>query len=149
MQNNRGKYGLWIIFLSYSAVLLYWMFWGFGRSAIVTFQELRYNGIPFNTIMHFTNTFSPSNWRTPIINLAGNIGVFIPLGYFLPALFNLRRFMKFTWAFASIIVVLELLQMVLHVGTADIDDLILNVIGGWMGLAVWRMAGEGRTRTAG
>lgn len=133
---------VWIIFLGYSGCLIYWMFRGFGRSVHV---EIRFNYVPFKTILHFITTMNSYNLKTPIINLAGNIGVFIPFGVILPYIFKrLRRLYLFSMYFISAILILELLQTFLKVGTGDIDDIIFNYIGGLIGYLVYRTLPEER-----
>ncbi|UUZ89954.1 VanZ family protein [Paenibacillus sp. P25] len=74
----------------------------------------------------------------PDHQFGGNIGVFVPFGLLLPFLFKrARSYAGFAVIFGGIIVLLESLQMFLRVGTADVDDLILNEIGGLIGLWVF------------
>ncbi|MFC6227362.1 VanZ family protein [Paenibacillus allorhizosphaerae] len=126
---------VWLIFISYSSCLLYWMFLGFGRTV---HAEIRFNYVPFKTILHFMSTMKPGNVKIPIINLAGNIGVFIPFGVMLPYLFaRLKRLYLFSLCFIGSIVILELLQALLKMGTADVDDVIFNFIGGLIGYGLF------------
>lgn len=65
-----------------------------------------------------------------LFNYIGNLAVFMPMGFFLPALFHKMK--KFIWFFLTIsitVIFLESMQFVLRVGSCDIDDLIFNVIG--------------------
>ena len=126
---------VWLIFIGYSACLLYWMLWGFGRTVLA---EIRLNLVPLKTIMHFISTMSRGNTVFPIINLAGNIGVFVPFGVMLPYLFaKLRNRYWFTLCFIGAIIVLEIGQVLLRRGTGDVDDVILNAIGGMIGYFVY------------
>lgn len=68
--------------------------------------------------------------RTWAINLFGNIVVFMPFGILLPLLFGMaRRYRAFLLLFSCPLVGLEVLQMLLRVGSLDVDDVILNVFG--------------------
>lgn len=68
--------------------------------------------------------------RFAVINLAGNILMFVPLGYFLPRLNPaLRGFFRVLFTAAGLITVVELLQLFSLLGSCDVDDLILNLIG--------------------
>lgn len=121
----------WMSFIVYSTCLLYWMFKGFGRSS---HAELRYNYVPFKTIMSYIINISSLNLTTTIINLVGNIGVFVPFGVLMPYIFNsLRRYFMFSIYFIGSIFFLEIMQTLLKVGSGDIDDVILNYIGGTIG----------------
>ena len=59
--------------------------------------------------------------------------VFIPLGIFLPMASRYRSF--FTTMFAGFVLSLciEVFQFITRVGSFDVDDLLLNTIGGVIG----------------
>ena len=64
----------------------------------------------------------------------------MPLGYFLPDLCpRLRKFWVTFLSVTIIVAVVELTQLVLMVGTCDIDDLMLNVLGASMGYGLYRL----------
>jgi glycopeptide antibiotics resistance protein len=110
------------------------MFLGFHRSVQLDTQGFRYNIVPFQTIKMYITHFHSFNFSTWVINLFGNIGVFIPFGVMMPALLRkARRFFPFLRLFLTALIVLELLQMVTHVGSFDVDDLILNSLGAVIG----------------
>jgi glycopeptide antibiotics resistance protein len=52
---------------------------------------------------------------------------------------GLRSLLRFSLVSALCILVLELMQMLLRVGSFDIDDLLLNLIGVWAGYALLRL----------
>lgn len=69
-----------------------------------------------------------------IRNLLGNVILFFPLGFFPPAIWpKLRKWWKTVLFAAGIMTVLELTQGLSLRGTCDIDDLILNTFGAWIG----------------
>ncbi|MCQ4087057.1 VanZ family protein [Saccharibacillus sp. JS10] len=144
---TKGIAGLLLI--GYISLLLYWMFWGFGRSTHIS-GDFRYNLVPLETIRLFAKSASWDNLRAPLINLAGNVAVFVPLGVLLPIVFTkLRLYIRFLLAFVLMISLLELSQGILGAGVADIDDLILNTIGGSIGYMIYsyfasRKAGRNR-----
>jgi len=75
-----------------------------------------------------------------VINLVGNVVMFVPLGAFLPAIWpGLRRFWKTLPLSALVICCVEVLQLVLLVGSCDVDDLILNLAGVWLGYGIFRI----------
>lgn len=111
------------------------MFKGFGRNI---HAELRYNYIPFTTILSYIMNVNQHNIMTTIINLVGNIGVFIPFGVLMPTIFKrMRKYPVFSIYFISSILILEFMQTFLKVGSGDIDDVILNYIGGTIGYLIW------------
>ncbi len=72
-------------------------------------------------------------------NLVGNVVMFIPLGFLLPCLFRRqRRFWTLFGSVTAIVLCVEVLQALTHLGSADIDDLLLNVPGALLGYGVFR-----------
>lgn len=101
--------------------------------------RLTTNFIPFETIFRYINYSQYFNWDTIIINLLGNLLIFTPMGFLLPLLS--KRFRKAgvilcLGFFASLSV--ETIQFIFTVGSADIDDLILNTIGAWLGYLAYK-----------
>lgn len=92
------------------------------------------NLIPLHTIGNYWKVvqrleFTPL-FRHCVINLGGNIFLFIPIGYFLPRLWPfLRSFFSFLLTCVLAVTLVELLQLVSLRGSLDIDDLILNLFG--------------------
>ncbi len=128
------KAGLFLL-VSYTFLLIFWMFFGFGR---YTYPEVRYNLIPFSTVGDFLN-FSQFHTKTWVINLIGNIGVFVPFGILLPLVFQgpmARLYVKFI----SGVFVLETIQLFSRKGVFDVDDLILNSVGFVVGYGIYKVA---------
>ena len=74
------------------------------------------------------------------VNLAGNIVLFIPLGYLLRAVFpKLRKPWRSLLAAAGIIALVELCQMVTLLGSCDVDDLLLNLLGCALGCGLYSL----------
>ena len=101
------------------------------------------NPVPFETIARYIRLLSHSSSRIvrlAVVNLVGNVIMFVPLGLFLPELFpKFNRWWKVLLAGAGIIVLVELTQMLTLLGTCDVDDLILNVLGIWLGERLYRL----------
>ncbi|MDP5272845.1 VanZ family protein [Chengkuizengella axinellae] len=125
-----------IMMLFYLFVLIYWMFIGFGRTGVS--GGFSYNLTPFSTIKQYFYYYDHFNREIWIINILGNIGVFIPFGIFVPFVlkYNLIRFM---YNFIISITCLELLQLVLKRGSFDIDDIILNSFGALIGFIIYKV----------
>ncbi len=68
------------------------------------------------------------------INLGGNIIAFMPLGFFIPHLSKRKpSFWTMTLFAMEFSIVVEVVQLFTKVGCCDIDDVILNTIGGALG----------------
>ena len=72
-------------------------------------------------------------------NLLGNIAIFIPMGVYLPLLIRRKSIFVNTVCVALISTVVEVLQYIFAVGSADIDDVILNTVGGLIGVSLFRV----------
>lgn len=122
----RIQYIAAALLIAYTVLLAYWMLFGFGRAPQSQFS---YNLIPFITIKHF---LTMSDQATALINLLGNIGVFIPLGILLPCV-GLRKGLQAYGVFLVGLFILELVQLVSRRGSLDVDDILLNSLGFWIG----------------
>lgn len=99
--------------------------------------------VPFNTIRIFirnlTESGNPATVRHAIINLAGNVVMFVPLGFFVPAVSEkLRTFLRTLAASVLCVIAVETLQLFLLLGSCDTDDLILNAVGVSVGYMIFK-----------
>ncbi len=89
------------------------------------------NYIPFKTIIPYL--FGSAGWLIGGLNILGNILLLVPVGFLLPIIFQ-----KMNWKQVLLIsilsgLIIEGMQVVLHVGIFDIDDVILNGLGVLLG----------------
>lgn len=73
-------------------------------------------------------------------NLIGNVAIFIPFGYLLAEVYRSAR--KLWVALISIFLmtfVIEGFQLVSGLGVFDVDDILLNMIGGFTGFAIYKV----------
>lgn len=134
------SYFLFLLYIGIAAILLFFSSYRqevrFGRNEVFT----EYNLVPFHTIMNYINATGYINTSIVITNLAGNILAFMPLGFFLPLLFE--RYLKFRKTILVVIastLTVECLQYIFRVGSFDVDDLILNTVGGILGFLVFKV----------
>ena len=128
------------LFLGYGAIMLWLLFDRPGYDPAAPYWDqvtAQLNLIPFRTLRLFADLLNSgvrSHITIAVINLGGNIFLFIPIGYFLPRLWpSLRNFLFFLLTCTLAIVLVELLQLVTLLGSLDIDDLILNLFGMLLG----------------
>ncbi len=97
------------------------------------------NILPFRTIKgYLTGTFYVS--RSVVLkNILGNIGLFIPLGIYLQLLKKDKRIFVSIFFVIIISLSVEIIQFVLAIGAADIDDILLNCAGGIIGILFYRL----------
>lgn len=93
------------------------------------------NLVPFRTI---TQDIRSGGWPN-IINLLGNIALFLPTGFLLPLA---RRGATSSWQVALFSVLasyeIETIQYISGQRMADVDDLLLNTLGGVLGYLLLR-----------
>ena len=97
---------------------------------------------PLATIRRYTSLpFDPASkfwWIHAGVNLLGNVIVFVPLGWFLPALWRKQRnFFRFTLTVSGLILLIELAQLLTFRGICDVDDFLLNLPGAILGFLLW------------
>ncbi len=93
------------------------------------------NFTPFVSINRNLERLSNPN---DFINLFGNIALFIPQGIIVRLIGRGGLFTAFIYSFAWS-AALEGTQILLAMGSFDVDDLILNVLGGLIGYAISRI----------
>ena len=139
---------LWrFLFVVYIALML-WLLFGRspGWSDGSTYRELLRQNInlnPFYTIenyLHFILKNPQSSYfKNCIIELLGNILLFIPAGWLLPRLFkSMRKFFPFLLTCLLAILFVESLQLVTLLGRFDVDDIILNIAGMLIGYILYK-----------
>ena len=137
--NKKKKIGIWIAFLIYLLVLCYVLFFGgmFGRTEHS--GEYRYNLTLFQEIGRYYGIgIRFGRWWLFILNVIGNIVVFVPFGIFVPILFQRCKNIILTLLLAlQMSLTVELIQLVTQVGSFDVDDILLNTLGGLLGYLIW------------
>ena len=135
-----------VVFWLYCVLMLYLLFFQrvpfLSEETYLLTLRRNLNYTPGDTILRFYRLmrYYPGYRRAAIVNLFGNIGMFIPLGFGLPWVYKrLRRFWKTLLTAAGLIVCVELVQLVTLLGHCDVDDLILNLIGVSMGYLLWAL----------
>lgn len=105
--------------------------------------SLNYNFMPFRTIWLYIRVLingRQSLYRDAVVNLAGNVVLFVPLGFLLPMLWpKLRKFWRCLGVSLLAVGVVELIQLFTLVGKCDIDDVILNLVGVSVGYVLYQI----------
>ncbi len=154
MDSNEHKViPRWLIlgaFICYLAIVFICIFYkGWGG---ITFLRDNYSGfetwiesisyslnlIPFRFLFN-AGKYTVRAW---IVNVCGNIALFIPMGIFVPVLFPKAkewRWRQFILKGILLIAIIELVQLLLMCGEGDVDDIILNVSGMCVGFACTKL----------
>ena len=128
----------------YLAGLCYFLFFAENYGRVIGQENYRYNLVPFREIERFW-TYRRELGIHSIYNLAGNVLGFVPAGFFIPVLWEPKRVFLFTVCLTfQMSLLVEILQLVFRVGSFDVDDLILNTLGGMLGYLLLTLIGKWR-----
>nr|WP_263637335.1 VanZ family protein [Anaerostipes caccae] len=76
-----------------------------------------------------------------ITNLVGNVFAFSPFGFLLPVMTEKKRgLIKVVLGSFSFSLIIESCQYIFKVGVFDVDDLLLNTIGGLIGYIIYKIS---------
>ena len=132
----------------YAFALYYMLFRLIGRGMVIMSEHMldnfnywnSINFIPFKTITEYiTDIINGSIRGHAIRNLAGNLFLLFPLGFYLP--FFIRKFTgikAYAVVVAAFITIIEVTQLVTMSGSLDVDDFILNFSGALIGFLVFK-----------
>lgn len=150
MKTEWKRYLICALFAVYCGVMLWLLFGrhvhdsggGYAHSLSVNV-----NLIPFRTTADlFRNLIdppSPGLFTHAWINLFGNIGVFIPLGIFIPLIWpGARTVGRFFLVASGVIIAIELLQYVTLRGILDVDDYLFNIVGLLAGFGLFQLTSK-------
>lgn len=132
---SRFFFGLYLL------LLIYLMFFAenWGRSMLE--GEYRYNLVPFREIQRYLGNCRRIGMNLVLWNLIGNVAGFIPFGALLPVMRREKTgFFRVMLLSFDLTLVIEVSQLILRVGSCDVDDMILNTLGGCIGYGLYRAA---------
>ena len=129
------KLAIYVCFLLYLSVLSYLLFFSNYRASVQGMID--YNLIPFKSIIRDLSSYQKFSIHMLTDNFFGNIFAFVPLGILAPLIFSsihsvgMILFVSFGVSFT-----IEILQFLFTVGAFDVDDMLLNAVGGCIGYVI-------------
>lgn len=103
-------------------------------------MKYQYNLTPFKEIMRFICYRHVVGFQAFFINVFGNIIAFMPMGFFLSEVtgkkLNGIQILLLCFLFSLSV---ETVQLLTKLGCFDVDDMILNTLGGFLGYLVNRI----------
>lgn len=135
-----------MLFLIYIGFLVYFLFFSdrYGHAPGIR-EEASYNLIPGREILRYLTSVGKLGKRAVLVNLFGNVLAFIPYGFFMPiATRKMRRLWKTASAACCLSIFVEIVQLLTASGSYDIDDVILNTLGGVIGYGLFLFTDETR-----
>ena len=147
-----------VLFLGYGALMVYLLFFR-NRTATEGLHyweqaSNNYNLTIWRTVGNFWDILARREYymgkwdadiyyaqaRTAIVNLVGNVIMFVPVGVFLPVIWtSLQRLWKVMPIGLAAILAIEICQLFTLRGKCDVDDVLLNMLGIALGYIAWRL----------
>lgn len=122
---------LYILFIVYFLIFSDW----YGRTG--TMDEYHYNLVLFREIKRFWNYREEVGLFAMFTNLFGNVIIFIPFGFFMPMASKYRSIFSTVFYSFGLSLCVETFQLITKVGSFDVDDLLLNTVGGLVGYLIF------------
>ncbi len=151
--NNKNKKRVRILgkicFVLYIGFIIYFLIFSdwYGRTT-TGMEEYHYNLVLFKEIKRFWEYRDHVGLFAMFTNLFGNVLIFVPFGFFMPMASRYRSFFStLFWSFLLSLGV-ESFQLISRVGCFDVDDILLNTIGGVLGYVVFVICAVIRRRYA-
>lgn len=142
-------------FAVYAAIML-WLLFGqrIGGARVTDYWatvSANVNFVPLETVGRFVKSMlHPKSGEAlfeAVKNLGGNVILFVPFGFLIPAVFKKCEKPLHSVLFgAACMVAVEFLQLFTLLGKCDIDDVILNVIGILLGRFIFYFV-QNRTKS--
>ncbi len=145
---TKKQKGVWVLFILYLVALIYLVFFAetFRRGERLS-MEYAYNLELFKEIRRFYRYRKQLGMDVMLVNLAGNVLAFMPFAFMLPVVSpKARGFFKTVFLTFLLSLSIECVQLAARVGSFDVDDLLLNTIGGILGFIAYRIVQKIRVR---
>ena len=140
MNSQKKRYVGSGLSVAYVLFLVYlFLVWGrgpiFQELPISEYAKTYVNVIPFKTTVEQLRNLNAGLINTEIVlaNTLGHILAFFPMGALLALAYERTR-QKHLLLVSFFSLLLELIQLVLHIGSLDVDAIIFNVLGYFVGL---------------
>ena len=131
-QVGRKKGVIWLFFWLYMGIMTYFLFLGerYGNP----YNEYHYNLVLFQEIRRFIVYREHVGTASFLLNVGGNIFAFSPFGVFLPLLSGqMKKWWKVLLLSFEVTLCIECVQLLTRLGVFDVDDLLMNTLGGLSG----------------
>ena len=134
-EHKKGyRAAAYLLFGIYLVLMVYFLFFAESMGRNTSAQEYHYNLHPLREINRYIRHCHRLGMWPVMLNLAGNVVAFVPFGAFLPFLQRkCRSFFRVALYSFEVSLAVELIQLVYRVGSCDVDDVILNTLGGMLG----------------
>lgn len=131
-------YAPMLIYFAFMIILLilrtYPVYWLTGNPYYNPVYPTRsYNLTPFHTLAFYMNEH-----RKSYLDVFGNAAIFMPMGIYCQLLMSHKKIWKSATLLIGIVLFIETTQYILSTGAFDIDDILLNTVGGVVGIGIYK-----------
>lgn len=129
-------------FVLYMILIVYFMFLSEELGRGMKGEKFRYNLELGAEIKRFWYNRASLGWKVTLINIVGNVITFMPFGFILPMLTRkkiYKNIITVTLITSCFSFVIEAIQLEYRIGAFDVDDILLNTIGGFMGCFIYHI----------
>lgn len=135
---NKKNFFVILLFMMYVFTFIYGVFLLYSQKGISSENiDKLFNIVPLrNTYNDFIYIIE----NGPLVksnlakNIFGNILLFIPLPFFLRVIFSIHKKTHMVLIILVLSLWVEIMQYIFVLGVSDIDDVLLNVFGGFVGV---------------
>jgi len=125
------------VMVLYIVMLLFLMLFSFNGAVRVELRGI--NLVPFRSIIDFLPYLFSGLGSLPFVNLLGNVVMFMPLGFYAITLRKDKRILTNLLCVFLFSLSAEIIQYVFARGISDIDDILLNCLGGLLGIFIYKV----------
>ncbi len=135
-----------VMFVIYIIFLFYFLIFSDCYGRVGKMEEYHYNIILFKEIRRFWEYREELGCFAVFTNLVGNILIFIPFGFLISLVSSQRRGLMSVYFSMGLSLCVEVFQFFTKTGSFDVDDLVLNTVGGIFGWIVFLIINNVRRR---
>ena len=142
MHKKRFRSAARVLFLIYAGILVYFLFFAdwYGHAPGRAVRSAP-NLVPFREIRRYLQRSYIIGRRLVFWNLVGNVLGFMPFGFMLPLLSDFfKKWYRVLSGGFLLTLLVESVQLISGIGIFDVDDMILNTLGAFLGYYVYLAA---------
>lgn len=137
-EKKAVRFGVRLLFYLYIIIIFYFVLLSERYGRETGYDTSHVSLVLFKEIKRFWEYRHLLSVEAVITNLFGNIFAFSPFGFMLPVITEKKRGL-FRVVFSTFLfsLVIETSQLIMKVGVFDVDDLLLNTVGGLIGYILY------------
>lgn len=138
-KKKLARRGIKVIFYLYIIGIFYFVLLSERYGRDTGYDTSHVNLVLFKEINRFWTYRHLLSTEAVVTNLFGNIFAFSPFGFMIPIVINKKRHFSCSVCNFIFSLVIETSQLIMKVGVFDVDDLLMNTVGGLIGYMIYRV----------